>query len=45
MERVRRSVACGLGGRVALDVSEQLEGVGMRQLEGGEAVVRAGGGI
>lgn len=34
-----RQVACALGGSEALAVSEKLEGVGVRELEGGEAVV------
>lgn len=35
---------CGLGRNRALKVSYKLDDVGVRELEGGEAVVRAGGG-
>lgn len=43
MERMCRQVACGLGRQAALEVSEQLDDVGMREQKGEEAVVRAGG--
>lgn len=35
---------CGLGRSGALEISYKLDDVGVRELEGGEAVVRAGRG-